>query len=33
MNEVRRRASGSVQRKAASLEGTIDEPAIWPEDS
>jgi hypothetical protein len=31
MNEVRRRASGSVQRKAVSFEGTIDEPAIWPE--
>jgi len=25
MNEVRRRASGSVQRKAVSFEGTIDE--------
>jgi len=26
MNEVRRRASGRVQRKAVSFQGAIDEP-------
>jgi hypothetical protein len=33
MNELHRRASGRVQRTLPRVEGTIDEPAIRPEDS